>query len=44
VVRKKDPSLRNLLHEPIIMMQAGEYGSFHNSVVVPRKFHLNGMM
>jgi hypothetical protein len=24
---KKDPSLRSLLHEPIFMMQAAEYGS-----------------
>src|SRR6516225_11257291 len=30
--QKKDPSLCSLLHEPIFMMQAAEYGSFHNSV------------
>jgi hypothetical protein len=25
--QKQDPSLRNLLHDPIFMMQAAEYGS-----------------
>jgi hypothetical protein len=32
VVRKKDRSLRNLLYEPIFMMQSAEYGSLHNPV------------
>jgi hypothetical protein len=29
---KTDPSLRSLLHEPIFMMQATEYGSLHSPV------------
>jgi hypothetical protein len=29
---KRDPSLRNLLHELIFMMQSAEYGSLHNPV------------
>jgi len=32
VVRKKKLSLRGLLHEPLFMMQAAEYGSLHNPV------------
>jgi hypothetical protein len=28
----RNPSLRSLLHEPIFMMQAAEYGSLHNPV------------
>ena len=32
VVRKNNPSLRSLLHEPVFMMQAAEYGSLHNPV------------
>ena len=31
-VRRKDPLLRSLLHEPLFMMQAAEYGSLHNPV------------
>ena len=38
VVRKKDPSLCSLLHEPIFMMQAAEYGSFHNSVAERQEY------
>ena len=30
--QKYDPSLRSLLHEPIFMMQAAEYGPPHNPV------------
>ena len=29
---EKIPSLRSLLHEPIFMVQAAEYGSLHNPV------------
>lgn len=32
VVHEKNPSLRSLLHEPVFMMQAAEYGSLHNPV------------
>jgi len=30
--QKYDPSLRSLLHEPIFMMQAAEYGFLYNPI------------
>ena len=49
--QKYDPSLHSLLHEPIFMMQAAEYGSLHHlvsdrqtvSVQVGRKLVRDGL-